>query len=253
MTKFDLLVTDFDGVLCDSARECLLVTYNAYHRLRASAFSRLLDIQAIPPETQRAFRQLRPYLKGAEDFIPIFTTIEQRLPISSQREFDDFRETMRDQLAEYVALFYAERDVLIRHAPGVWLSLNPLFDDFAAMLRARSSFDNMYILTTKRQEDVLEIFRYQQVNFPARQIMYVKAAGKTARLLALLQEVGVVPAQAVYIEDQVDFLAASKQRGVQSFLVEWGYVSAEQQATARQEGIPIIAMPQLRELFAAMP
>ena len=83
--------------------------------------------------------------------------------------------------------------------------------------------------------------------------MYVKAAGKTARLLALLQEAGVVPAQAAYIEDQVDFLVASKQRGVQSFLVEWGYVSAEQQATARQEGIPIIAMPQLRELFAAMP
>lgn len=178
------LITDFDGVVCDSVEECLLVTYNACRRLQDASLPRLLDLNAILPETRQTFRRLRPFLKGAEDFIPIFRSIEQQIPIATQREFDAFRDGMREKLGEYVAMFYAERDFLIRNEHRVWLSLNPLYGDFAAILRARQAFERFHILTTKRREDVLEIFGYQQVAFPPEQISYIKAAGKSARLLA---------------------------------------------------------------------
>ena len=239
-----LLITDFDGVVCDSVEECLLVTYNAYHRLQDASFQRLLDLQATPPETRQTFRRLRPFLKGAEDFIPIFRSIEQQIPIATQREFDAFRDGMREKLSEYVAVFYTERDFLIRNEHRVWLSLNPLYSDFAAILRARQTFERVHILTTKRRDDVLEIFNYQQVAFPPEQISYIKAAGKSARLLELLREYGADPADTLYFEDQVDFLVAAKPHGIQTYLVEWGYVSDEQRGVARQHDIPIIAMPQ---------
>lgn len=244
-----LLITDFDGVICDSVEECLLVTYNAYHRLHDASFQRLLDLQQIAPETRQTFRRLRPFLKGAEDFVPIFRSIEQRIPLATQREFDAFRDEMRDQLSEFVTLFYEERDFLIRNEHRIWLSLNPLYGDFAAILRARQAFERFHILTTKRREDVLEIFGYQQVAFLPKQISYIKAAGKSARLLELLREYDANPEETLYFEDQVDFLVVAKQHGIQTYLVEWGYVSDEQREVARQHNIPIIAMPQFAELL----
>jgi len=239
-----LLITDFDGVVCDSVEECLLVTYNAYHRLQDASFQRLLDLQQIAPETRQTFRRLRPYLKGAEDFLPLFRAVEQQIPIATQREFDAFRDGMHNELSEFVTFFYAERDFLIRNEHRIWLSLNPLYGDFATILRARNGFERVHILTTKRREDVLEIFGYQQVAFPPEQISYIKAAGKSERLLELLREYDADPADMLYFEDQVDFLVAAKPHGIQTYLVEWGYVSDEQRDVARQHDISLIAMPQ---------
>lgn len=245
-----LCITDFDGVLCDSVIECLLVTYNAYHRLHSSAFQRSLSLEDIPAETQRQFRALRPYLKGAEDFVPMYLAIEQQVPITTQQEFETYRAHHAAQLMAYQDVFYAERDYLQRHERALWLRLNPLFDGIKEALLACHSFDRIHILTTKRQQDVLAIFEYQQIPFPADHVIYMKAAGKSQKLLDLLQEHDAVPEESVYIEDQVDFLVASKARGIGSYLVEWGYVSEEQKALARQHEIPVIDRKAFRHLIA---
>lgn len=251
MQKKKLFLTDFDGVLCDSVMECLLVSYNAYHQLREPGTERLLDLAVIPEAQQREFRRLRAYLKGAEDFIPMYLSMQQGQTIRSQQDFDAWHETLKPQLAEYTKAFYAERDFLIRHDKERWLRINPLFDDFARILRERSSFDALHILTTKRREDVLETFSYHQIPFPVEQITYIKAAGKSQKLLEILREQEVDVAHSVYCEDQVDFLIASQQYGIGSYLVEWGYVSEEQRQLAIQHNIPIISTQQYAEILSA--
>ncbi len=123
-----------------------------------------------------------------------------------------------------------------------------MFDDFARILRERSSFDAC-ILTTI--EDVLEVFNYQQIAFPPEQITYVKAVGKPQKLLDILHEQKVDVEQSVYFEDQVDFLIASQQHGIGSYLVEWGYVSEEQRQLAIRHNIPIISTKQYAEILSA--
>lgn len=251
MQKKKLFLTDFDGVLCDSVMECLLVSYNAYHQLHESGATRLLDLTALPEVQQREFRRLRAYLKGAEDFVPMYLAMQQAQKIHSQQEFNAWREMLKPQLSEYTKAFYAERDFLIRHEKELWLRINPLFDDFARILRERSSFDALHILTTKRREDVLEVFNYQQIAFPPEQITYVKAVGKPQKLLDILHEQKVDVEQSVYFEDQVDFLIASQQHGIGSYLVEWGYVSEEQRQLAIRHNIPIISTKQYAEILSA--
>ena len=56
--------------------------------------------------------------------------------------------------------------------------------------------------------------------------------------------------ESVYFEDQVDFLVESQKHGIGSYLVEWGYVSEEQQALARQHQIPIITMQTFKEILS---
>ena len=180
-----MFITDFDGVLCDSVQECLLITHNAYRKLHSSSYRRILDIEAIELAKREEFRRLRPYIKGAEDFVPIFVAIEDKIRITNQKDFDALREAHKEHLPKYVEAFYAERDFLIQNEMTLWLGLNPLFDGFAEELKQRTSFEGLHILTTKRQEDVLGIFQYQGIPFPADHITYMKATGKSKKLLEI--------------------------------------------------------------------
>ncbi len=245
----NVFITDFDGVICDSVHECLLVTYNAYQRLQSPTAQRVLDITIIAPEIQAEFRRLRPYLKGAEDFIPMFLAITQGGPIASQQDFEAFKGRYESQLPEYLNAFYEERDFLKQHEKAVWLRLNPLFDGIAETLQQRDSFERMSILTTKRQADVREIFEYQQIPFPAEQIVYMKAAGKSQKLLTMVQDHAASMEDTVYFEDQVNFLVASQQHGIGSYLAEWGYVSKEQKTLARLHHIPLITLSEFKRML----
>ena len=111
------------------------------------------------------------------------------------------------------------------------------------------SFERLHILTTKRQIDVLEIFQYQGISFPADQITYMKAAGKSQKLLEILQKHRVAFENSVYMEDQVDFLVESSKHQIDSYLVEWGYVSAEQKQVAQHHNIPIINMQRYKDIL----
>ena len=244
-----LLITDFDGVLCDSVHECLLVTYNAYKRLETPSFQRALNLEEIAPAKRAQFRKLRSYLKGAEDMVPIFLAVEERAPITNQFEFDRWRDKHQAQLVRYQQAFYAERDYLQRHAKALWLSLNPLFDGIGEALRQQNSFESVRILTTKRQQDVLEIFHYQGISFPADQVIYIHAAEKPKKLLEILRTNGAVPSESVYIEDQIDFLVEAKKHGIGSYFVAWGYVSEEQNTLATQHGIPVIGIAEFQKVF----
>jgi len=245
-----LFITDFDGVICDSVLECLLVTFNAYHTLTDPSFQRTLSLDVIPLKKQRQFRQLRAYLKGAEDFVPMYLAIESGVTIRHQKDFDMFRATHTEQLLRYQQAFYAERDYLQQHEKTIWLGINPLFEGMKGALQACGSFDSTYILTTKRQQDVVEIFDYQNIPFPADHILYRKAAEKSQKLLEMIGEHGVAFEETIYVEDQVDFLVASGHHNIRSYLAEWGYVSEEQKAMAHQHNIPIISPPEFANLLS---
>lgn len=245
-----LLVTDFDGVICDSVSECMLAAENAWRGLQTSyEAQKIFDIDAIHTDRKRRFRELRPYLRGAEDFIPIVIAIERDLEVYSQTDFDLLRRRLQHQLADYQQAFYTERDFLRNKHHSLWLQLNPLFAEIGRVLAARSSFEHIHILTTKRQPDVEDILQYHGISFPPEQIHSVKSDGKMPRLQQIMQAEEVAPAETVYIEDQVDYLLSAAPQGVNVQLAEWGYVSEEQRHTAERRSIKVIDQPDLVELL----
>jgi len=245
-----LIVTDFDGVICDSVLECLLAAHNAWEQLQGGTGSqRILDVDTIPSQRQSRFRELRPYLRGAEDFIPLFLAVERELEVSSQRDFDLLRRRLRNQLPLYQQAFYTERDYLRRQHRELWLELNPLFTPIDRALGSLASFGNVHILTTKRQPDVEEILGFHGISFPAGQIHSVKSDGKMERLQAIMDSTGAEPAHTLYVEDQIDYLITAAPLGVEVLLAEWGYVSAEQRSTAVEQKISLLSREELAELL----
>ncbi len=244
-----LLVSDFDGVICDSAWESVLTGYNMYIRMQQPGGDRITSLEEIPRAIQLEFRRLRAYLHGAEDFLPIMRAVHSGRPIHSEDDFNYFRDNSPEQIEESKQLFYAERDYLRLHRRNVWLDLNPLFPGIGEEFGRLSPFENVHILTTKRCEDVAEILNHYGIEFPKAQINAVDTTGKFTRLTEIALGAGCELQDVIYIEDQINFLPPALAAGAKVYLAGWGYVSPEQREIAAAHSIPIIESREYTEII----
>jgi len=246
------LITDFDGVICDSAVESFLCAYNAHLKIEQPDAPRLLDGDRLSHLLHHDFRRLRSYLHGAEDFLPLVKAALTREPINCQTDFDRYREQFEEHLTFFQHTFYEERDYLREREPELWLSLNPLFEEAAGPFRQLAPFENVYILTTKRREDVEDILSYWGIDFPSDHIYPVSAREKYPRLRELMALSGSTPAEITYIEDQISFLPPAASHGIKVYRAGWGYVSPEQKETARSHSIPVIEKKEMARLMDSL-
>jgi phosphoglycolate phosphatase-like HAD superfamily hydrolase len=238
--RMPLLVTDFDGVICDSAWESVLTGYNMYLRMQQPGGRRVTSLEEIPRSVQLEFRRLRAYLHGAEDFLPIMRAVHSDRPIHSEADFNYFRDNTPEETELARKLFYAERDYLRQHERTLWLELNPLFPGIGEAFGRLHPFENVHVLTTKRLEDVMEILHHYGIEFPKEQINAVDTTEKFTRLTDIANSAGCELRDVIYIEDQINFLPPALAAGAKVYLAGWGYVSPEQRQIASAHSIPII-------------
>ena len=63
----NILALDFDGVICDSARECLFTAYACYGPV--AGFSPASNLEEISPSVQGPFFRMRPFVRDGKDYI----------------------------------------------------------------------------------------------------------------------------------------------------------------------------------------
>jgi len=244
-----LFVTDFDGVICDSALESLLTAFNSQQRIDDPDHPRMLSLDQIPLEIQIKFRRLRAFLHGAEDFLPIIRAVFSDRQVDTEDEFRLFREIPPRVLEESKKLFYEERDFLRQNEKELWLNLNPLFPGIGDGFRRLQPYQNVYILTTKRKEDVEDILRYYDIDFPTEHINAVGTEQKFQRLIELSEYTGCSLNDTIYLEDQINFLPPAQSAGCTVYLAGWGYVSPQHRKTAAANSISVIDEKRFAELI----
>ena len=244
-----LLVSDFDGVLCDSVWECLLAAFNMHNRLQEPNHNRITTLSEIPEDLRTEFRQMRPYLHGAEDFLPIFKAALSKAKITSDGDLNRFRDDTLQMVQKSKELFYAERDFLLQHEKELWFDLNPLFPEIAKSFAQLYPFDNVYILTTKRGQDAAEILQHNNIDFPKENILSVETPMKIPSLKKLSRQRKIELQEIIYIEDQISFLPPAKEAGCRVYLADWGYVSDEQRQIAADHSIPMIRETDFSEIM----
>jgi len=244
-----LLVTDFDGVICDSAWESVLTGYNMYNRMQPPGGQRITSLEEIPRTIQLEFRRLRAYLHGAEDFLPIMRAVHSGRPIHCEADFNFFRDNSPEQLELSKKLFYTERDYLRQNEKSLWLDLNPFFPGIGEEFAKLHPFENVHILTTKRCEDVTEILHHNGIEFPEEQINAVDTSRKFSRLNDIARRTGFELQDVIYIEDQINFLPPALAAGAKVYLAGWGYVSPEQRDIAEAHSIPIIESAEYADII----
>ena len=165
-----VLALDFDGVLCDSARETGITGWKAAGMLwgdmaEALPPARLLDAywRARPViETGYEAIAMMRLLKDGEHPDVLLADFSERLPETVARSGADAGELKR--------LYAAVRDRWIQEDPQGWLALSPLYPGTAETLRALPQGTECYIVTTKQERFVERLLAHHGVGFDAARI-----------------------------------------------------------------------------------
>jgi phosphoglycolate phosphatase-like HAD superfamily hydrolase len=169
-THMVLLALDFDGVLCDSARETGITGWKAAGTLWEDMAEplppqQILDgfirTRAVVETGYEAILMMR-LLKDGEEPDELLETFPQRLHESMARSGSDATGLKR--------LFGSVRDRWIQDDPSGWLSLSPLYPGAAEALNALPPATGCYIITTKQERFVQHLLDYNRVRFAAGHI-----------------------------------------------------------------------------------
>lgn len=221
---------DFDGVICDSALECLASSWLAYHRLR-----RERPPAAVPVDLLERFIRLRPFARAAPDYVLIQELIGAGREPVSQAEFERERSARRGRFGRYGRLMQEVRSGLLRTDPGYWMALHRLYPHVLRELPRWVSSNSFYILSTKRPELILRVLRHFGLLMDGRRALPCPRSGKLEIIARTMQRKNI--RQALFVDDQIDNLRAEPEgrnsgRGpeempVAKALAAWGYLRRE--------------------------
>ncbi len=216
-----ILCLDFDGVLCDSAVECLVTGYNAYHDAAVSG------PDEIEPGLRDYFLKYRYLVGPANDFGVLFHAFEQGGETLTRESYDAMREATRAMREDFGPRFFASRDRL-KQDMDHWLGLHRLFEQSRAVLDI--GFPSFYVITTKDADSVMRLAEFS--GYHGRILgVYGKeiATDKRVSFQTLFRDRNDQQASETYlfVDDNVVHLQQVSDLPVEPWLATWGYVDPE--------------------------
>ncbi len=250
-TPIILWALDFDGVVCDSARETGAAAWRAGRRLWPQDWT----APEPPAAVLDGFCELRPRLETGYQAILMLRLLTNGQSPAAVRA--DFHGLLEQTLAatgrtvpELVKLFGDARDRWIAADPEGWLARHRFYPGVPETLAAalRNPHATVFILTTKQARFTERLLRAAGVDLAAERIFGLETGRKKPEILAeLLARPEHAGAECRFVEDRLDALDAAAARPelnrVRLILAPWGYASPDDQARAaanpRMESWPL--------------
>lgn len=233
-----LYALDFDGVICDSAIETALSGWKAAHQLWPDM------LQTAPTEHVEQFRQVRPIIETGYEAILTMRLLHQGRTVEQiynqhKTEFEQLMQQVNVNSDDLKALFGETRDRWIAEHQQAWAAKNPLYPGVAEKLRAMGQNALWYVITTKQERFVQEIFRENDIELPAERLFGLDRNLSKVEVLQLLlakhpeHEIG-------FVEDRLPTLIKVAEEpslsAVKLVFALWGYNTDDDKRKARQHG-----------------
>ncbi len=233
----DLLALDFDGVLCDSARETGMTAWRAGQAIWSDWSGE------APRELVDRFCALRPWLETGYQAIPMMRMAWQGVtPQNLATDYTSYQtrafEDAQRSREELVTLFGATRDAWIRDDLAGWLAANRFFPGTVeALVRVLADGVPVTIVTTKQERFVTALLKGAGIEFSADRLYGLERA--VSKETVLRQLLDAHAGQVHFVEDRVDTLVRVIDRPelneVRLYLATWGYCTPADIATAEAQ------------------
>jgi len=246
-----VLALDFDGVLCDSARETGITGWKAAGTL----WGDMAD--PLPPEPLlKAYCQTRPVIETGYEAIPMMRLLKDG------EDPEDLLETFPARLPEIVEragmetgglkrLYGAIRDRWIREDLQDWLALSPLYPGARDILTALPPGTDCYIITTKQERFVEQLLEHNGVHFAAEHLFGLDRRMKKEAVLRRLIE-HHPDSRIHFVEDRLAtlkrFLTQPDLAAIQLHLACWGYNTERERREAGDLSIHLLRALDLAEI-----
>ncbi len=225
-----VLALDFDGVICDTAREGCRSAWQVCQGLVK------LDGDLPPPDLVEAFVRLRPVLESGWEFPVLVLAVLDGVPEATLfRSFQTdcvprILEKYRVTRQELAARFDAVRDRAIARSLDGWLADQGLYPGMAERLQAilRDGVA-VYVITTKEGRFAHKLLEIHGVRMPAAHVWGKEQARPKAELLRVLARERRADYRDIwFVEDRLKTLQAVERESdltaLGLYLATWGYV-----------------------------
>ena len=261
------LALDFDGVLCDSAREVFTITVRTYARFypgspvlqailaRPTAAADELDLTSAPAFAD--FRQLMPLGSRSEDFGVALRAMDLGLDLPDQGAFDRFRGSLDPSWPRAFHLaFYETRDRLRHDDTARWLALYDSYPRLRPFLHRAASRVALAVATARDAASVDVLLEHLGVaDLIPRRLRLDKETGihKTEHLTTLAERLGVGFEEITFIDDRVNQLERVAPLGVRPVLAGWGHNTPREHARAAALGFTVARLDSLDQVLLDKP
>jgi phosphoglycolate phosphatase-like HAD superfamily hydrolase len=239
-----VLALDFDGVICDSAREAFVVAV----RTLAEVFPelRLRPAAEESAELFARFLEIMPLGNRAEDFGVTLAALALQRPLPDQAAYDAFHASIEaSRLRAFHEQFYRLRAAWAARDPEGWLAQMRPYPGLLELLRRRAGDVRLAIATAKDRASVRQLLASYGVAdlFPDGWVLDKEAGEKkrdhVAQLAALA---GCAAAEVTFVDDKVNHLEDVAPLGARCVLAAWGYNGPRERRTAEAHGFLVCGL-----------
>jgi phosphoglycolate phosphatase-like HAD superfamily hydrolase len=230
-----LLVFDFDGVLCDSLEECMLVAWYAHAGAAVSDFVEP-GMAGLPPDLVDRFERCRPFMRH---MLHLMVPIVDPHPPRSHPEFvARYSEIPASEAEAFGRAVDRYRAALRRAHPESWCDRHRVESRLAELVR------DAYIATARDTASVGFILRAYGIAIHDDHV-FGSLRTKCAALDAIAIRESRERADVVLVDDSIENCIAAQTAGFSAGWASWGYHAAEDAEAARSRGIPALTVESL--------
>jgi FMN phosphatase YigB (HAD superfamily) len=234
-----ILCLDFDGVICDSIEESLLVAHNGFQIQRGRAENVVERIERIPSTLTRPFRKYRYLVRPAREYWLLMHLIESACDTITESIFSSQLEQFRKEVETFGPVFYRTRASFQYEYYETWLSLHKLYDEFSSVWPSLSETYEVYIVTDKNSSSVRTLLSHFSIQMAPERILargeFDSKPGAVSRIAAERSK------EILFVDDNPRTVSEVASTGVQSYLARWGYFGSRP--------APVQGLSHLRELI----
>jgi phosphoglycolate phosphatase-like HAD superfamily hydrolase len=239
-----VLALDFDGVICDSAREAFAVAVRTFaevfpeHGLgrpaerSADAFARFVEIM--------------PLGNRAEDYAVALAAMATGRALPDQAAYDAFRAGLDpERLRAFHRQFYRVRAAWAARDPEGWRARMAPYPGLCDVLRRRAREVRLAIATAKDRTSVRKLLgAYGVAELFPEGFVLDKEAGEKKRehVMLLAGRVGCAPAEVTFVDDKVNHLEDVAALGARCVLAAWGYNGPRERRIAEARGFLVCGL-----------
>jgi phosphoglycolate phosphatase-like HAD superfamily hydrolase len=263
-----ILVFDFDGVICNSIHDSLMTALNTYiqfvpeHTLPLDnplePDSLFLFEKNHEPLFNR-FSKLMPMGNFAEDYFVFLRIIEKDKSekVKDQASFNIFKSSIpEEKLNAYQTLFYRYRTHLQESDPESWAYLLPPFPGIVEAIQTLSQRFLCAIATSKDRRSVDILLRSYGLGpyFRPENILDKDfAKSKREHLIQFHKEHDTPFKNIHFIDDKILHLTSVKDLGIRAYLALWGFNTERERRIARENGLTPLLLEDLPQLGKPLP
>ena len=237
---YQMIVFDFDGVVCDSTDECMVTAWNAWQNWNSKQGFRG-GVEEFTHDERVNFRNVRPRVRGAGEYYVLMQAQEDGLPINDQDTYDALEEKWHQYLPPFKKIFYEMRDRLRRENIEQWVDLHPIYENVITLMQRLHAKNSLYVATLKDKESVQIILQKHGIHLSDDHIFdQSQITSKVQALEKFCKKTGYDKSELLFIDDNVTHLLEPKEKGYSVCLSTWSNPMDDHIEIAKLHQIPLL-------------